>query len=377
MRSSGLLGDVACVLCRFRSLRSRFRGQVGLDRVLDMKQPVAIDCPGSDRNICYARPRRDGKSWEPMKVGSSEVADTEPVPTSPTVAERIRQLLPTLPAAERRVARVVLANYPVAGLETIARLARRSGTSGPTVLRLATRLGIGGFSELQQVLRDELDARERSPLIAYSSQPELGDDLPATAAAMLGQAVTSSVSGVERTDFDQAIDLIMTPKARVSTTGGRFSGVIAEYLAAHLQQLRSGVSVVRMADRVPSLLDLTRRDVLVVFDFRRYQADVVNFGRAAVERGAQLVLITDPWMSPLSTVARVVLTAEVAAPSPFDSLVPCMALVETLVAGIVAVQGDAPRGRIAQYDEYWANQYEGLHSRKATDETDPVAPAGT
>ena len=312
-----------------------------------------------------------------MKVGSSEVADTGPVPTSPTVAERIRQLLPTLPAAERRVARVVLANYPVAGLETIARLASRSGTSGPTVLRLATRLGMGGFSELQQVLRDELEARERSPLIAYSSQLELGDDLPATAAAMLGQAVTSSVSGVERTDFDQAIDLIMAPKARVSTTGGRFSGVIAEYLAAHLQQLRSGVSIVRMADRVPSLLDLTRRDVVVVFDFRRYQADVVNFGRAAAERGAQLILITDPWMSPLSTVARVVLTAEVAAPSPFDSLVPCMALVETLVAGIVAVQGDAPRGRIAQYDEYWANQYEGLHSREPADEVDPDPPTGT
>ncbi len=288
------------------------------------------------------------------------------MPVGPTVADRLRQLLPTLPAAERRVARVVLANYPVAGLETIARLASRSGTSGPTVLRLATRLGMAGFSELQQILRDELEARERSPLTAYGLQPELGDDLPASAAAMLGQAVTSSVSAVERTDFNQAIEMMVAPRARVSTTGGRFSGVIAEYLAAHLQQLRSGVSVVRMADRVPALLDLTRRDVVVVFDFRRYQADVVNFGRTAAARGAQIILITDPWMSPLATAARLVLTAEVVAPSPFDSLVACMALVETLVAGIVAVQGDQPRARIAQYDHYWANQYEtGGNSRGA------------
>lgn len=311
-----------------------------------------------------------------MEATSSADPDTVTVPVGPTVADRIRQLLPTLPAAERRVARVVLANYPVAGLETIARLASRSGTSGPTVLRLATRLGMAGFSELQQILRDELEARERSPLIAYSFQPQLGDDLLASAAATLGQAVMSSVSGVERTDFDEAIETMMLPRARVSTTGGRFSGVIAEYLAAHLQQLRSGVSVVRMADRVPALLDLTRRDVVVVFDFRRYQADVVNFGRAAAARGAQIILITDPWMSPLATVARVVLTAEVAAPSPFDSLVPCMALVETLVAGIVAVQGDQPRARIAQYDEYWASQHEAMGNGHGLADAEPEETAG-
>jgi DNA-binding MurR/RpiR family transcriptional regulator len=41
------------------------------------------------------------------------------------IAERLRQLLPVLPAAERRIARALLADYPVAGLETVARLAAR------------------------------------------------------------------------------------------------------------------------------------------------------------------------------------------------------------------------------------------------------------
>jgi len=281
------------------------------------------------------------------------------VSTESTVADRIRAALPNLPDAERRVARVLLTNYPVAGLETIARVAARSGTSGPTVLRLATRLGLGGYTELQQLLRDELDARQQSPLAAYGAEPEGGDSVQSRSATILSQAVAGTVSGMEGADFDQAVELI-TGKNRVTTVGGRFSNVLAEYLAAHLQELRRGVRPVRMSERVPVLLDLSRRDVLIVFDFRRYQTDVVNFGRAAAKQGAQLVLVTDRWMSPLSTAAKVVLIADVAAPSPFDSLVPAMALVETLIAGVVAKLGDQPRDRIARYDELWESQFTAL-----------------
>ena len=61
------------------------------------------------------------------------------MPADQLIAERLRQLLPVLPAAERRIARVLLADYPVAGLETVARLAARASASGPTVLRLTSR----------------------------------------------------------------------------------------------------------------------------------------------------------------------------------------------------------------------------------------------
>ena len=273
----------------------------------------------------------------------------------PTIADRVRQLMPTLPKAERRVARTLLANYPVAGLETIARVAAKSGTSGPTVLRLTNRLGFGRYPELQQALRDELGARRRSP---PATAPPIGDDVPALAADLLGKAVSSSLSGVERSGFAQAVELLLTPKSRVVLTGGRFSGPLADYLAGRLQQLRPGVRAVGMAERVPALLDLTRRDVVVVFDFRRHQPDVITFGRLAAEQGARMILFTDPWLSPLSAHAEVVLTAEVATPGPFDSLVPAMALVEALLSGIVAEQDGGSRHRIARHDKFWADQFE-------------------
>src|SRR3546814_16047331 len=60
-----------------------------------------------------------------------------------------------------------------------------------------------------------------------------------------------------------------------------------------------------------SLLDIGKRDTLIVFDYRRYQTDVVEFARQAEARGAHVVLFTDPWMSPIAEIADVVIIASV------------------------------------------------------------------
>jgi DNA-binding MurR/RpiR family transcriptional regulator len=120
--------------------------------------------------------------------------------------------------------------------------------------------------------------------------------------------------------------------------------------------LRPHVTAVRADDRAAASLDLDRRDCAVLFDFRRYQPDVIHFGRVA-GGGAKVVLVTDPWLSPLAATASAVLTAEVTAPSPFDSLVPALAVVESLIAAAIRELGDAPRSRIAAYDAYWGQRH--------------------
>jgi DNA-binding MurR/RpiR family transcriptional regulator len=283
------------------------------------------------------------------------------VPADQLIAERLRQLLPVLPAAERRIARVLLADYPVAGLETVARLAARASASGPTVLRLTSRLGFSGYPELQRGLRAEIASREHSPLAGYDTRAPADDgpggDLAGRAGVQLSAAVRATLDQLDRADFSRAAALLCDPRTRIVTTGGRYSSLLAEYLAAHLGQLRPQVTAVRGDERAVASLDLGRRDCAVLFDFRRYQPDVIQFGQAAARGGARVVLITDPWLSPLAAVASAVLTAEVTAPSPFDSLVPALAVVEALIAAAVRELGDAPRARIAAYDAYWAQRH--------------------
>src|SRR5260370_28706549 len=71
------------------------------------------------------------------------------------VAELVRSRLNGLSPAERKLARVLLASYPIAGLESVARFAERDQLSRPTVTRLITKLGLSRYPDFQATLRHD------------------------------------------------------------------------------------------------------------------------------------------------------------------------------------------------------------------------------
>ena len=270
-----------------------------------------------------------------------------------TVAERLRLRMGELTHAERKVARALMADYPVRGLDPVAKLAAAAGVSAPTVVRLVAKLGFDGHAEFQQSLKSEVSVRLSSPLQMHAERPGTAREgtLP-RAERLLCDGIRSSFARLPPGEFEQAVRLLADPRRSVTLIGGRFSTMLAEYLAAHLRILRSRVQVLSAAgpDRVSSMLDVGRRDVLVAFDYRRYQHDTVRLAMTAKDQGATLVAFTDPYLSPLAARADVILTSSVASPSPFDALTPAVALVEAMITALVDRLGDAPRSRMARYD---------------------------
>ena len=269
------------------------------------------------------------------------------------MAERLRLRLGELTHAERKVARALMADYPVGGLDAVAKLAAAAGVSAPTVVRLVAKLGFDGYAEFQQSLKSEVSVRLSSPLQIHAERPGTASEgaLP-RAEQLLCDGIRSSFARLPPGEFEQAVRLLADPRRSVTLIGGRFSTMLAEYLAAHLRILRSRVQVLSAAgpDRVSSMLDVGRRDVLVAFDYRRYQHDTVRLAMTAKDQGATLVAFTDPYLSPLAARADVILTSSVASPSPFDALTPAVALVEAMITALVDRLGDAPRSRMARYD---------------------------
>ncbi|MEU0659460.1 MurR/RpiR family transcriptional regulator [Streptomyces lavendulocolor] len=267
---------------------------------------------------------------------------------SATLADEIRTRLGELSPAERKVARVLLAGYPAAVFETVATIAERAGVSAPTVLRCASRLGFRGFPDLQAALRSELDARNASPITLYtpaeSSEREREGAPRDSAAAHLGEravlvqrAVAQTFDEVAAHEFEDAVGLLGDPRRRVHVAGGRFTHLMAEYLGMHLMQFRDQVSLLphRDVERTSFLTQLARRDVTVLFDYRRYEADKTLIAELARERGGKVIVFTDPWLSPAAAHADVVLITQVSSDSPYDSLVPALAVVESLVAAVL------------------------------------------
>jgi DNA-binding MurR/RpiR family transcriptional regulator len=258
---------------------------------------------------------------------------------APSVAEAIRDRLNALTASERRAARALLANYPMLGLGTVAEFSARSGVSSPTILRFVSRLGFGTYADFQRRLREEVEAQLKSPL-AKADPPGAGAELRSHSAfaASVCENIAETFRHMPAGEFEAVVALIADAKRPLHLLGGRFTDSIARYMAAHLRILRSNVDhIAGQPDNWrDQLIDFGRKDVLVVFDIRRYQEDLVTFAKAAAERQAAIVLLTDQWLSPIARIALHVLPARIQVPSAWDSSAALIAVAEALIAAVTA-----------------------------------------
>jgi DNA-binding MurR/RpiR family transcriptional regulator len=267
----------------------------------------------------------------------------------PSIAEAVRDRLEELTASERRAARAFLANYPMLGLETVAGFSSRCGVSSPTILRFIARLGFANYAEFQRQLREEVEAQLKSPLA--KAAPRVGPDAAgshAGFAASVCDNIAETFRHMPAAEFDAVAALLADPRRPLHLIGGRFTDAIALYMAAHLRILRPRV---RHLEGQPGnwrdqLLDIGRKDVLVLFDIRRYQEDLASLAEAAAHRQAQVVLLTDQWLSPVARHAAHVLPARIEVPSAWDSSAALMAIVEALVAAVTKASWPAASARI-------------------------------
>jgi DNA-binding MurR/RpiR family transcriptional regulator len=284
-----------------------------------------------------------------------------------TVAERLQLRRAELTPAERRVARALMADYPVAGLGPVAKLAAAAGVSAPTVVRLVTKLSFDGYAEFQQSLKAEVSARLSSPLemhaLRHTAEPE---DVLARTEQVMCDAIRSSFATLPAAEFDHAVQLLSETRRPVTLIGGRFSTTLAEYLGGHLQMLRPGVTIAPAAgaDRTNALLDVTKRDVLAVFDYRRYQHDTARLAGIAKQHRAAIIAFTDPYMSPIAAQADVILTSSLQSPSAFGAMTPSLALVEAVIAAVVIRLGESARSRMAHYDRLHAGTVDGTDATR-------------
>jgi DNA-binding MurR/RpiR family transcriptional regulator len=278
-----------------------------------------------------------------------------------TVSAQIDAHLPRLTPAERRVAAVVADDPEAVAFGTVADMARRAGTSGATVVRLAAKLGFDGFVELQASVRDEM-ARRLRPASERIRRPAPGDVL-GTALAVEMANVAATLEGIDRAAFDRAVALLSGSasggrgrgSSRVLVLSGDASSGVASLFAGELAMLRPAVSLVDGSEvRVARLMaDVGPSDVVVVVDLARYDRAVLDAAGRAAERGAALVTLTDSALSPLAASAAVSFTAAVTGAGPFDSHVGLLALANALLAGVAARLRRSATDRLDQVESAW------------------------
>lgn len=270
----------------------------------------------------------------------------------PSLAVSLRAEMSGLTPAEKKIARAILASYPFSGLESISSLAEVAGVSAPSVVRFARTLGFAGFREFQEALKDEIREREESNLSQAEGRQPGQEPVFDAARRAYHAGIESTFDAVIGDDLDHAVHLLSQTKKSVVLVGATYSGYIADIFQAQLTPARPGVSRLAANPLVAAgqLNDCRRGDLLIAFDVRRYDPATAGIVRVGKDLGLTTIVFTDPWMSPAAALADHVLTADVRAAGPSDTMVPMLALVEAVSELVVAELGDAAINRLGKLD---------------------------
>ena len=259
-----------------------------------------------------------------------------------------------LTPAERRVAQLVLDEPETVAFGTVAEVAAKSATSGATVVRLAARLGLDGFTALQALVQAELADRLRPATERIRQRPAA--DVVGRAADIEGENVADSLASVDRDAFDIVVGLLASPRRKVLVLAGEASRGIGLQMADELAMLRPGVSLLVGTDvRLGrSLAELEEGDVLLVIDLRRYERWVIATTRQARLAGAFVVALSDSALSPLAELADATFVVRAAGVGPFDSHVGTVSVGNALVAAVAARLRSSATTRLDKIEAAWA-----------------------
>jgi DNA-binding MurR/RpiR family transcriptional regulator len=256
--------------------------------------------------------------------------------------------------AEKQLANSLLDNYPVSGLGSITAVAEAAKVSTPTVVRMVQKLGFKGFTDFQTRVHLELEETISNPITKHERMaPNApGAHILNRFAEAVMNNMRQSLGSLDPAEFDAAAKLIGDKKRAIYLAGGRITGALAEYFFTHLQVIRPGVT--RISTNASSwphfVLNMNRGDVLILFDIRRYEQQLEALARSAAENGAEIILFTDNWGSPIVKHARHSFRLNIEAPSAWDSSVVTLIVIEALIEAVQSSHWERTRERMAMLE---------------------------
>lgn len=270
------------------------------------------------------------------------------------VVDRIIERADRLTVTERRIAEVLATEPQTIAFGTVAGVAKRAGTSGPSVVRLAVKLGYQGFVELQADVQRELAEQLGPARDRIRQRPPT--DLLGRVASQEQDNVVRTLRQIDAEAFERTVGLLADADRRVWVLPGEVTRPVGAALALQLGQLRRGVVLLDGSEVSVSrsLAALAAGDVLVAIDIHRYERWLVEtLSWTVSERQPVVVALTDSPLSPLVAGAAEVFFVAAHGVGPFDSMTGSLAVVNALVVGVSACLRDTAPTRLDAIEGAW------------------------
>jgi DNA-binding MurR/RpiR family transcriptional regulator len=247
----------------------------------------------------------------------------------------LRRSYQDLTLSQKRIAELIVEDPEFVAFATVEKLAARLEVSPSTIVRFAYRVGLSGYPDLQQRIRDIVRTQMRPSPNA--------DGSPSTDAGHLGEgtiakSLTHDIENLRGTmarlsikDLEHSVEILLDARW-IYVAGGFASESLVKYVGVTLSRMSGRVSTISGdVNAAPILLDITGDDALLAFSFPPYAARTLQSVMAAKERGASIIAITDTPVAPIAQQVDVVLATNVSGIGRQNSLIAPMAVANALL----------------------------------------------
>lgn len=233
-----------------------------------------------------------------------------------SVVQRIRELLPGLAPAERRVAQAIVDSPRLVMSTSITDLAGLGATSETTVVRFCRRAGFRGYPDLRLAIATELggDLARTGGTLAPGTDIDRDDTLEQLVRKVAFadvRAIQETVDRLDLTALERVID-VMDSARRISLFGLGASAFAAQDFQHKLLRIdRMALAIPDSHLALGSAALLTAADVAVGLSHSGQTAEVVECLAVARRHGAATIAIVNAAPSLLTEQADLVLTTRV------------------------------------------------------------------
>jgi DNA-binding MurR/RpiR family transcriptional regulator len=263
-------------------------------------------------------------------------------PTFDELAALIRARFPDF-SPQFQAGAAYLLNFPDdVAVSSMRKVAQGANVQPAALVRLSQALGFPGWNELRELFVARLRTRpeplssKARALVKGGSREALATNMGA--AQQHNLAATLAQSGGRIPDAAR----LLKKASHVHVAGFRSCFPIAFSLLYGYRLFRSTVSLVsgEAGTLEMQLRSIAKGHATVVVSFAPYSREAARVAEAAKEQGSRLIAITDSAVSPIALNADQVLLFSHESPSFFPSLVAASAIAESLVAHLLALEGE-------------------------------------
>ncbi|MGB6779763.1 MAG: MurR/RpiR family transcriptional regulator [Planococcus citreus] len=259
-----------------------------------------------------------------------------------------------LSKSQKKVAAHVLDHPREAALKSAQELGAGINVSETTVIRFCYSLKLGGYTELQKIIREQLLNQESSLAVYRKSKVKLqeGPHFLSQVMEQDRQMIAQTMDGIQEEDYDKAIERLSAAKA-IYVLGMRSSFAAASWLSYALTLVRPDVRLIRpeSEDVIQTISGMDEDTVVIVISFHRYLKEPIQIAELAKKRQSFIIGISDSQIAPIHAVANVLFPIYSPNKSTLDATASLFSFMNAIIAGLIVEEKDGFEKRQKRYRE--------------------------